>query len=385
MEFKKVILYLLILLLIFTWYKFVYSSFFVLEDIKLLNILSKNIYPNSQKLNSTIIVFNSNIDISKYSFQTFCKSDSEFLYKLNNNYFFSLKITDQNCTNSNFYLKDNNKIFPQTNFKLNIISYFDLFNKFSDYDTKYLVFLNKNISKIKWKYKIFASIDNSNINYDFVKKSRFYDEIDYQNSIIEIIKENRKWKYIIPIVWYSLPTRKDKIPNFSRSYRSDHTDWIHHGWDIDASFWTPVVSIDEGIIIRVVNDFKYSDLHKIKKTWEITYTEKLNNLDIYRWNQVWLKTSTWDIMIYAHLDKVFSDIKVWDIIKKWYPVWTIWITWVPDKSYNDYHLHFEIQKNPYNKDKAWKYTFLNYMSWDWYFKWKQIDYILKNQYNVFEK
>jgi len=380
---NKFLIILLIISLGF-WYSLVYSNFYKSLDFKFLTVSSKNIYPDSEKLNSTIVVFNSNTNISKYNFSWACEIETEFLYNKNDNYFFNVKLTDINCKNPNFYLQNNEKKYINANFKLNIITYFDLFNKFSDYNNATLTKLNNNLSKTKDKYKLFASIDNSNLNYDFIKKSRIHNEIEYQSSIIKEIQNKRNSKLLIPVSWYILPTRKDKIPNFSRNYRIDHTDWIHHGWDIDAPFWTPVIAVSDWIIIRVLKDFEYKDLYKIKKTWTITDEDKIINLDIYRWNQVWLKTSNWDVFIYAHLDEVYNNIENWSIIKKWIEIWTIWISWVPDKSYSDYHLHFEIQKNPHFKNNAWKNTYLDIMKWDWYFKWETREYILANQYNIFE-
>jgi hypothetical protein len=134
-----------------------------------------------------------------------------------------------------------------------------------------------------------------------------------------------------------------------------------------------------------VRDFQFSDLSKLKKGENISYYDKVNNLDILRWNQVWLKTMKWDVVFYAHLDEVYDDIQVWNIIPRWYPLWTVWKTWVPDKDYNDYHLHFELRKNPYSIKNAWKYSLYDYMTWDWYFKWDTRESIKQKQYTIFEK
>jgi hypothetical protein len=97
-----------------------------------------------------------------------------------------------------------------------------------------------------------------------------------------------------------------------------------------------------------------------------------------------LKTAKWEIVFYGHLDNVFSNIKKWEFVKKWQAIWTVGISWVPDKKYKDYHLDFSLRKNPYNRDRAWKYSIYDYMKWDWEFKWKAKEFVLKNQYNIFK-
>ena len=83
-------------------------------------------------------------------------------------------------------------------------------------------------------------------------------------------------------------------------------------------------------------------------------------------------------------DEIYDDIQVGNIVSKWYPLWQVGKTWVPDKNYSDYHLHFELRKNPYISDMIWKNTNYEYMNWDWYFKGETWQYIKENQYTIFE-
>ena len=188
---------------------------------------------------------------------------------------------------------------------------------------------------------------------------------------------------MVPLAGHKLPTISAKVPNSWRGYRADYTDGIHHWWDIDWNFWEQILAIDDWIIVRVVNDFRFDDLNEIKRWENLSYEDKIKNLDILRWNQVWLKTMKWDVIFYSHFNDILENIKEWYVVRKWEPIWTIWISWIPDKSYNDYHMHFPIHKNPY-ENKVKKYTFMDYMNWDWYFKGKSVNYILENQYNIFE-
>jgi hypothetical protein len=205
------------------------------------------------------------------------------------------------------------------------------------------------------------------------------------HNFISDLLDKREQAYFIPIKWANLTTISSKLPNAPRPYRVDYTDWIHEWWDFDTIFWETVVSLDYWIVIRIVNDFVFSDLDKIKKWTDLSKNDKIKNLDILRWNQIWIKTMKWDIAFYSHLDKVYSNIKVWDMVFRWQALWSVWISWVPDKNYKDFHLHIELRKNPYNDNRKIPYSIDEYMSWDWYFKWKNEKYILENQYNIFQK
>ncbi len=373
---------------LFFWYTLVYSSFYKNIEINFSGVSGKNIYLDSQKLSGVIVAFQSKDMISNYTIHSNCKTTTEFLYTLWTQNFFYLNVNDIHCKNNNFYLKDQNwNVIINTNFQLNLVSDFDLYNRFTDYTDTLLVQANDKLLAQMQKFKLFASVDEREANFEYIQKSRIYDESLYQNQKIEEILLKRQNKYKIPVEWYNLPDGKNvsKFPNWGRPYRASYTHAVHEGWDIDAPNNTPVVSIDYGIVIKIVNNFQFSDLAKIKKWDGITHEDRYKNLDILRWNQVWIKTMKWDVIFYAHLSTVAPWLGVWKQVQKWQYIWNIWITWVPDEDYKDYHLHFELKKNPYSKAKAGKNTEVDYMAWDWYFKWESIKSILEHQYRIFEK
>ncbi|MDD5770430.1 MAG: M23 family metallopeptidase [Candidatus Gracilibacteria bacterium] len=374
-------------ILFFSYYALVYSNFYKDTNINFLNVSSKNIYINSNNLNGSIVLFNSNNDLSSYKIFSKCYIKSEYLYSKQNIFAFRLDILDKNCKNNNLYLSDiDGNILTNTNFELNLISDFELYNKYTDLDFYDLGNLNEKINNIKDKFKLFLNVDEKNENLDLVQKSRHFKELNYNQKIIENILYQRQTKYEIPIIGYELPIKNlNKLPNGLRPYRANYTDGIHEGWDIDAPLGQEVVSIDSGIIVKVINDFKFGDLSKIKKLNNITSDDKENNLDILRGNQVWLKTMKGDVIFYAHLNKVYDDIKVGNIVPKGYPLGQVGKTGVPDKDYEDYHLHFELRKNPYLLNKVGKNTNYDYMNWDWYFKNETREYIKQNQYTIFYK
>lgn len=379
------IIWIILFSLVFS-YSLVFAGTWIFDNTtKIVFKSSNNIYLDSFELKNTQIIFKSWKDLSNYKIKSKCEIFSKLKYNKWDYYMFDLRVFNNICTDKNFILVDeNNEI--NIRFKLNFFTEYKILSQILDYNTARLVqFKNKLDKKIKTysKYEKY----NKNIEknyYTFLKNNRLLSEFKYNKALINNIIEKRSEKYLVPIIGKNMPVIWNKIPNTWRWYRSDYTDGIHHGWDIDWDFWEQVVALDDWIIIKVVSNFNYSNLNAIKRWNNITNYDRTRNLDILRWNQIWLKTMSWDIVMYSHLNDVFSNIKVWEIIKKQQPIWTIWITGVPDKNYKDYHLHFVVHTNPFNSKKAWKYDLDDYMEWDWMFKWKNKEHILKNQWEYFE-
>lgn len=382
----KKLLYILLLFILTLWGSNLVSSFFINNlNISVESKISWSLFIDSDEINNSVIVIKSSKDISNYKFHSVCDIETILLSNSWIEYIFWINFLNSNCRNWNIYLKDEKwDIILNTNLKLDIISKLDLYSKLIDYSDSYLVNIYNKIKENKDKYRLFSNLKTDySIEFSYFKKNRKYKEYDYLLSLISKLLEERDKKYLVPVAGYSLPTKSNKIPNAGRPYRSAYTDWIHHSWDIDTKFWEPVISISDSIVVRVVNNWKWSDFDKIKYWNNLTYKDKLYNLDILRWNQIWLKTLKGDVVFYGHLDRVYDNIKKWDFIKAWVEIWKVWMTWVPDKSYTDYHLDYSIHKNPYDIKKAWSYKDEDYMMWDWYFKWESREYILNNQYNIF--
>lgn len=386
---KSIVLYIVwaILFSVSFWYSLVFwAGAFFGEDIKTSFKLSNNIYPDSLYLKNNKIAFKSSIDISNFSLTSTCDIHSEFISSKNNVYFFNIKYFNNNCNDNFVYLKDleNNNVLT---IKFNIISEYKFYSTFLDYKTSKLEKIYNALESKKNTLTIYSQEYKNNIHksyYDYLINNRVLNELIYNINIVKNILDSRLLKYLIPVEKKILPTSPSKLPNSSRLYRDDYTDGIHHGWDFDWDFWEQVIAIDDWIIVRVVSGFNFNELNKIIKWDDISDFEMTRNLDILRGNQVWIKTSRWDVAFYSHLNDIYSNIKEWQVVRKWQPIWTIWITWVPDKNYTDYHLHIPIHKNPYIDKTAWKYDYDDYMSWDWYFKWDSLEIILKEQSNVFE-
>lgn len=353
------------------------------KNITFYKVVSENIFTDSENLNSSIIIFKSNTNISKYKIETKCNHIFEYLWEKNRLYLFNFKLLDNKCENPKFYLSDWNKKIESTKFELNIEKKSDIFLNFVDYSNEELLKINQKLLSEITKYSKYKKINKSSLSK--IKKNRYYKELIYKKNILKNILERRSKKYENPVKWYYIATWLNVIPNAGRPYRSNYTDWIHHWWDIISPEWTTVSAIDDWVIIRVVEDFDFEDINNIIKEWEISYTQKIRNLDILRWKQVWLKTSKWDVMFYSHLNLIYENIKEWVYIKAWENIWTVWKTWVPDRDYNNFHLHFPIQKNPYDIKKINKYSYEDIMKWDWYLKWLSPDEVIKQQNDIFVK
>ena len=385
---KKSILSSIIWVIIFSllfWYSLVFAGTWIFNtSTKIIFKLSDNIYLGSLSLNKTKILFKSWDDLSEYKIKSECEIFSDVTYNKWDFYMFDLKFFGTNCDNDNFILvNDKNEIKYQ--FKLNVITEYEALSSLLDLKSTRLVqfknILNNKISKYH-KYVRYDNIIEPNY-YTFLEKNRILNESIYNRNLLSNILVKRDEKYIVPVLWYDMPTKAVKIPNSSRWYRNDYTDWIHHGWDIDGDFWEQVVALDEWIVVRVVSEFEFSDLNAIKRWNNLTENDKVRNLDILRWKQVWIKTMSWDVVMYSHLNDIFTNIEVWEVVRKKQPLWTIWITWVPDQNYKDYHLHFVVHTNPFISEKAGHYDIDDYMRWDWLFKWESKDYIVENQGRYF--
>jgi hypothetical protein len=368
------------------WYSLVFAWTWIFDNsASIVFKLSDNIYLDSLWLRNTKIVFKSGDDLKNYDIKSECEIFSELSHNKWDYYTYEIKFFDNDCDKSNFILV-NDKSEIKISFKLNLITEFNILSKLLDIKTTRLVQLKNTLNKKIVYYSDYKKYDKDieENYYVFLVKNRLLNESIYNRNLIDNIITKREEKYSVPVIWYDMPITWVKIPNSWRWYREDYTDWIHHGWDIDWEFWEQVVALDDWIIIRVVSEFEYSDLDAIKRADDLSYEEKLVNLDILRWNQVWLKTMSGDLVMYSHLNDIFSNVKTWEVVKKNQPLWTIWITWVPDINYKDYHLHFVVHKNPFSSTSVWLYDYEDYMKWDWLFKWKSKDFILKNQLNYFE-
>lgn len=383
---KKILLGLFLLAALVWSGSFVFGyNFIFITDVALSSKVSPNIYTDSVNLNSTILGFSSPSDLSLYQVHSNCEVQSQYLENFWSIYYFKVKFP-KDCKNPNIVLKNGEEVLLNTTTKLNFVSQAKLFEMLVDYSTQDLQNFEKSLLREVTSLSLYKNYDGKNIgkNYEFLKKQRKYEEASYKKELVSYILERRSQKYISPVVGKTLPeSNHSKIPNTARPYRAEYTDGIHHGWDIDGDIGEEVVALDDGVIVRTVENFDFADLDRINHNQNLTQEEKIKNLDILRGKQVWLKTSKWEVIFYAHLNKVFDYVEEGTFVSVGTPLGTIGNSGVPEKDYDDYHLHFEVQVNPYDKNLAGTYTFEDYLKWEWKTKWLPAADVIKNQKEIF--
>jgi len=359
------------------------------DNSKILISLNENIITDNNRLNSTLFVIKTWKDFLNPKISSNCKIGQQIIYSnsASDSNIFVIKVNFENekCVDNRIYLKNWEIIYTNTLYNINLVNYSDLLNWFLNFKSENLqekfIQNDKLIHSLDNEIFVLKKEKNLEIKLKVVNKTYKMNYIGYENEILKyILNERKNLKYITPVAGKPLPTKPSLIPNAQRPYRKDTTDGIHHGYDILASRWTPVQSLGDGIIVRIVKDFSWWNFDKIKK-WFLSFEDKLQNLDIFRWNQVWLKTMDWNIVFYSHLSEIPTYLYEWQVVKKKTFLGKIDKTWVPDKEYKDYHLHFEIQINPL----LWgsNLSNLDIMKWDWFWEYKNKSWILLEQKKMF--
>ncbi|EKE28085.1 MAG: Peptidase M23, partial [uncultured bacterium (gcode 4)] len=356
---------------------------------RIISNLNENIITDDYKLNSTILIVRTKEEYMAPEIYSKCRNAqklaisekiwSNFIYIINLNYIWS-------CDDNVVYVKNWDEIYTDTAYLLNIKDYSKNFTDFTDLSNKQIeekiarldvlgLKLDEQILSLKQKWDLASKINLIKSLYD--KKFEEYENIFLSN----ILSTRKSLRYNSPVAGKVVPTKKNIIPNTPRPYRAKYTDWVHHWWDIFANRWTPVQALSDGIVVRIVKDFNWSKFDNI--LWrDISDEDKAKNLDIYRWNQVWLKAADWNVIIYSHLENIPANLKQWQYVKEWEYFWQIWRSWVPDKEYKDFHLHFEIQLNPYLKADN---SPLDIMKWKYFGKGLSYDWIIKSQTKLFSE
>jgi hypothetical protein len=125
---------------------------------------------------------------------------------------------------------------------------------------------------------------------------------------IETLLELRNTNFNYPIPNAPLPSKASQLPNAPRPFRAKTTDGVHHGWDFYVKENTPVIAIEDGVILQVKRDFKWDEMNHLHDAH--TEIGKQKNLDVYRGNTVYLKTLSGHVAIYAHLADIPDNIEI---------------------------------------------------------------------------
>jgi len=357
------------------------------SDVRYAASLGEGVFLDSDSLSSSIVAFYANHDVSSADIISNCDITSEFLDTYKNLYFFRVDYSSANdCKNGNIVVSIDGEVYGKSVGQLELVSDYDLISRFIDYSSDDLRAIENTLKSKVEKNSIYKNYNGEDFikYYSLLSGQRLYKEDLYTLRIVEKILTSREQKYISPVPGRTISETHSKVPNSGRPYRSAYTDGIHHGWDIDGNFGEDLVALDDGIIVRVVEDFENSDFSRIVYGQNLSPEQELKNLDILRGKQVWLKTMKGEVVFYSHLDSVDPKIEEWMIVQKWDRFGTMWVTGVPEEWYDDYHLHFAIMANPYDRDLVGTYDFWDYMAWDWLTRWLSHAEVVAAQKEIFE-
>ena len=365
-----------------SWWNLVFNP-----EVRFAASVSRDIYLDSQDLNTTVLVYQSNVNLETASITSLCDITSSFITQSKWLYFFSVDYTnDPSCDNGNIVLSIWEDTYANTIYSLNLINDVDMYSIYIDFSSDKLREYQKEIDSEIKQYSIYKDYDGSQIikYYQLFVGQKKYENAVYKNNIINSILSAREERYISPVAWREVPEHANRVPNAGRPYRENYTDGIHHWWDIYTDLNEEVIALDDAIVVRVVDWFQNSDFSRIVYGNDLSLEQELKNLDILRGNQVWIKTMKGEVVFYSHLSLIEGDLEEGEMVKKWDLLGKVWISWVPEEWYDDYHLHFAIMENPYNFLRAGTYDFWDYMAWDWLTRGEHYHEVIESQKTIFE-
>ncbi|MFB0900393.1 MAG: M23 family metallopeptidase [Dehalococcoidia bacterium] len=196
-----------------------------------------------------------------------------------------------------------------------------------------IINIEKNITDVK-----------ENINQNIIK-----DDLETKNSnLVADYPSN----FMIPIQGACITKNTGLLPGSPRPYRNgthEGIDFYNNIACVKIAAGTEVVSVDEGIVIRV--DLEYSamtqdllDLLSNETSFQFNEAQKL---DIYRGRQIWIEHKLGIITRYAHLSAIANDVKLGTQLKKGTVIGYVGESGTPESVTDpgtENHLHFEIRK-----------------------------------------
>ena len=349
--------------------------------------LWRTVYLDDDNLRGLLVLFRWSDDIKNYQIHSVCNIHSEYKFSYQDIHFFYLEYLDTHCNNSTIALKNWDIIVSRSLWNITFSSKAEELSILLDIDDARLANYDARLAnQLRW-VGVFRNYNNDISLTNLPKHFRKYQALEllYKRHLVAKIQNGRRQKYISPVPGYFIQKQANKVPNAWRPYRSWYTDGIHHGWDIDAPIGTPVVALDDGIIVRIKNGFTSQNFKNIRYGDNLSYEQQLKNLDILRGNQVWHKTLKWEVIFYSHLQDISSDIQDGMFIKAWTYIGTVGITWIPGSGYEDFHLHFDVKIPPFTLWREGTYTLLEYMKWPWSWKWQSQDEVYALIDNMFKR
>ncbi len=337
---------------------------------KILASLNAEIVPGDARLSSTFLIFRTGTDGAVPEIRGTCRLDVSHPVSFGTGaerrvYGASVRFPSECGPSPSFWLETEGRTVSGTLATVRSQTRENLFSELSDLSDDALFLAARNAKERSEAFARAAKLAGTSPSDRLSALAASYRAAaeDRKRRIAAAMSEARKsLSYLSPVAGKSVPDFAPYVPNSARPYRKDTTDAIHHGWDVLAPIGTPVRAIADGIIVRTVSGFVWSDFEGLVRPPKDEDT-RLKNLDIYRGNQVWLKTADGNVTFYSHLRDLAPGIESGTSVRRGEILGTVGVTGVPDKSYDNPHLHFEIQVNPH--DGKGSGDILSVMRWDW--------------------
>lgn len=170
-------------------------------------------------------------------------------------------------------------------------------------------------------------LDNKSAIYSQISEDKLVDMPSYNNSVwwkkpSEIREESKeklaKLTYAVVYLW-----------NYNVDSRSEYSG-SHPAVDIRVPVWTPVRSVANGKVVKVINSNIWFWNHIVIEMQNVPdYPNNEKRINLYA--------------SYSHLSETI--VSVWDIVKKWQVIWKSWNSGTSTTP----HLHFQIDR----KEAKW--------------------------------
>ena len=164
-------------------------------EVRFVTSASQTVYLDNDSLNSTVLVYQSNIDISDAAITSLCDISSELLTQSKWVYFFRVDYSQAgDCKNGNIVLSLWEDDYVNTIHTLNLVNDVDIYSIFIDYSSEKIKQYQEELHAEIQDYSIYKNYDGKDIikYYPFFTRQKIYQNAVYKNSIINDILLTRE-------------------------------------------------------------------------------------------------------------------------------------------------------------------------------------------------
>jgi hypothetical protein len=129
-------------------------------EVSFVTAVSKDVYLDGEGLNTTILVYKSNVDLTNAIITSLCNISSQYVADSKWLYFFSVDYTQaSDCNNWNVVLSLWEDDYANTIHQLNLVKDIDLYSIYLDYSSEKLKEYQKMLDSDMQKYAIYKNFD----------------------------------------------------------------------------------------------------------------------------------------------------------------------------------------------------------------------------------